>query len=93
VGAISKAQAALRRGRPGPAADPQEARQRLNRALKRIDRLDARVAELEHSLHEERQLQRRVAELTDVVSELLVPAMDRDDERVRGALDRLDPPG
>ena len=51
------------------------------------------MADLEHSLHEERQLQRRVAELADVVSELLVPAMDRDDERVRAALDRLDPPG
>ena len=92
MGAISKAQAALRRRRPGPAADPVEAPQRLNRALKRIDRLDARVAELEHSLHEERQLQRRVAELADVVSGCWCPPWTA---TTRGCAqpDRLDPPG
>jgi hypothetical protein len=34
-----------------------------------------------------------VAELADVVAELLVPALDRDDERVRAALQALELPG
>jgi hypothetical protein len=53
-------------------------------------RLRRRVAALERELQEQRALQRRVAELTDVVAELLVPAVDRDDARVKAALERLD---
>jgi hypothetical protein len=33
-------------------------------------------------VQENRQLHRRVAELTDVVAELLLPVVDRDEERM-----------
>jgi hypothetical protein len=41
-----------------------------------------RLAALEAEVQENRQLHRRVAELTDVVAELLLPVADRDEERV-----------
>jgi len=41
-----------------------------------------RLKALEAEMQENRQLHRRVAELTDVVAELLLPIADRDDERV-----------
>ena len=37
-------------------------------------------------MHENRRLNRRVAELTDVVAELLVPLADRDEEKARTLL-------
>jgi len=46
----------------------------------------ARLAALEEELQECRQLNRRIAELTDVVAELLVLVDDRDEERVREVL-------
>jgi t-SNARE complex subunit (syntaxin) len=42
----------------------------------------ARLRELEAAAQENRQLNRRVAELTDLVAELLVPLARRDDEKV-----------
>lgn len=57
--------------------------------LRNRGRLARRVADLEAEMQEHRALQRRVAELTDLVAELLVPAVDRDDARVKAALDRL----
>ncbi len=47
-----------------------------------------RVAELEQEMQEARRLNRRLAELTDVVQELLVPLAQRDEEKVRRYLDR-----
>ena len=41
-----------------------------------------RLTALEAEMQENRQLHRRIAELTDVVGELLLPIADRDDERV-----------
>ena len=41
-----------------------------------------RLRALEAEAQENRQLNRRIAELTDLVTELLVPAEDRDDDRV-----------
>ena len=41
-----------------------------------------RVAELEREVQESRLLNQRLAELTDVVAEVLVPAADRDDEKL-----------
>ena len=41
-----------------------------------------RLAALEAEVQENRQLHRRVAELTDVVAELLLPVVDRDEERM-----------
>jgi uncharacterized coiled-coil protein SlyX len=67
--------------------------QRLKKLERRSRKQAARIAELEAQLMEERRLHRRVAELTDVVTELLVPATARDEERVRAAIAALDEPG
>lgn len=53
-------------------------------------RLDKRIATLEAEVMELRALNRRMADLVDVVTELLVPALDRDDARVMAALARLE---
>jgi hypothetical protein len=47
-----------------------------------------RLRALEQEAQEARQLQRRVAELTDVVTELLIPIHLRDDARVEEVLER-----
>ncbi len=52
--------------------------------------LDARVAALEAAVEENRRLNQRLADVVDVVTEVLVPAADRDDERMRKALADLD---
>ncbi len=65
------------------AARPDE-RDRLIRTLTR------RVDALEESVQENRRLNQRLTDVIDVVTEVLVPALDRDDERVRKALDDLD---
>lgn len=46
----------------------------------------ARLAALEAEVQENRRLHRRIAELTDVVAELLLPIADRDEERVQELL-------
>ena len=40
-------------------------------------------------MEENRRLNQRLADVVDVVTEVLVPAADRDDERLRHALGRL----
>ena len=44
--------------------------------------INQRLRALEAEAQENRQLNRRVAELTDLVTELLVPVEDRDEDRV-----------
>jgi len=51
--------------------------------------LAARVAALEAAVEESRELNQRLADVVDVVTEVLVPAADRDDERLRTALEHL----
>ena len=51
--------------------------------------LEARVAALEVAVEENRRLNQRLADVVDVVTELLVPALDRDDARVAEALANL----
>jgi hypothetical protein len=51
--------------------------------------LAARVAALEDAVEENRRLNQRLADVVDVVTELLVPALDRDDARVAQALANL----
>ena len=58
------------------------ARDRYRRVRRYQYGVRARLAALEAEVQENRQLQRRVAELTDVVAELLLPIADRDEERV-----------
>ncbi len=48
--------------------------------------LPATLKDLRASVNENRRLNRRVAELTDVVAELLIPLADRDEERARELL-------
>lgn len=52
----------------------------------RITALEEKVEQLDGELMESRQLNRRIAELTDVVVELLVPLQDRDTAKVDEAL-------
>lgn len=67
-------------GRPPPASSPDMRRQ--------IARLRRRVEQLEAEVQENRRLNRRLAELTDVVQELLVPISQRDEEKLRERLEK-----
>jgi uncharacterized protein DUF6752 len=51
--------------------------------------LAARVAALEDAVEENRRLNQRLADVVDVVTEVLVPVADRDDKRLQEALQRL----
>ena len=53
-----------------------------------LDQLRARVDELEREVQECRQLNLRLAELTDVVQELLLPVAQRDEQRVTELMER-----
>jgi hypothetical protein len=53
-----------------------------------VDRLGRRVKALEAEVEEARRLNRRLAELTDVVQELLVPLSQRDEAEAQRVLDR-----
>jgi hypothetical protein len=54
-----------------------------------IRSLEERVADLEADITELRRHNIRLAEIADVVQELLVPMASRDEERIRAALDRF----
>ena len=64
------------------------ARDRYRRLRRHRTGFLRRLSALEAEVQENRQLNRRIAELTDVVAELLVPLADRDEERVRATLAR-----
>ncbi|KRF13752.1 hypothetical protein ASG90_12980 [Nocardioides sp. Soil797] len=49
--------------------------------------ITARLAALEAEAQENRQLNRRIAELTDVVAELLVPIADRNETQAKVLLE------
>jgi hypothetical protein len=53
-----------------------------------VDALRERVATLEDEVQECRQLNLRLAELTDVVEELLLPVAQRDEERLSELLEK-----
>jgi DNA repair exonuclease SbcCD ATPase subunit len=73
-------------GRPGPKQGPQDGPPRWRKAQREIEALRARVARLEAEVQECRQLNKRLAEVTDVVAEVLLPAEQRDEERLRALL-------
>jgi cell shape-determining protein MreC len=52
-----------------------------------VARLRRRIAVLEDEVQENRRLNRRVAELLDLVEELLVPIAQRDEAKVKAYLD------
>ena len=53
-----------------------------------IEALRDRVAVLEDEVQECRQLNLRLAELTDVVQELLLPVAQRDEQRISAVLEK-----
>jgi hypothetical protein len=59
---------------------------KINDQLNTLRALPARVDLLEAAVQENRVLNRRVAELLDVVTELLLPVADRDEEKVHEVL-------
>jgi hypothetical protein len=63
---------------------------RLRRAEKNIDALRRRVTELETEVQEARHLNKRLADIADVMAEVLLPAGERDEERLREVLSRYD---
>jgi prefoldin subunit 5 len=65
-------------------------RRRQGDATEQERSLQARVAALEAAVEESRQLHQRLADVVDVVTEVLVPVADRDDARLRAALADLD---
>ena len=86
---------------PFEGEDPQNLSTRSEVVMNRSDRhqvrkrlgpvsMYRRVVELEQEIQESRRLNQRLSDLIDVVTEVLVPAVDRDDERLRAALARLD---
>ena len=52
--------------------------------------LHKRIVALEQEIQESRKLNQRLSDIIDVITEVLVPAVDRDDERLRHALARLE---
>lgn len=60
----------------------------LRHPFEAMNELLSSMNQLEDDVQELRQLHKRVAELSDVVSVLLLPAAQRDDESVRAALDK-----
>jgi hypothetical protein len=57
------------------------------RTGRELEVLRERVAALESEVQESRRLNRRIAELTDVVQELLLPEPQRDEERLSKRLE------
>jgi flagellar biosynthesis/type III secretory pathway chaperone len=53
-----------------------------------VDALRERVAVLEEEVQECRQLNLRLAELTDVVQELLLPVAQRDEQGIAAAMEK-----
>ncbi len=60
------------------------------RALREVAALRRKVDRLAAELDESRQLSRRLAEITDVVAEVLLPAEQRDEARLRAVLEDHD---
>lgn len=61
----------------------------LRRSTERVEALEQRVADLEADLSELRRHQLRLAELVDVVQELLVPVASRDEAAIQQAIERF----
>jgi hypothetical protein len=64
-------------------------RLRRSRPAEQVRDLQARVARLEEDVAESRRLNERLSDVLDVVVELLVPAVQRDDARLEEALKKL----
>jgi hypothetical protein len=60
----------------------------LTKGFSDVVGLRERLAEMEEEIQECRQVNLRLAELCDVMMELLLPVADRDDEQVQAILTR-----
>jgi hypothetical protein len=81
----------LRRKRPSqPAGGPAVSDARLERAERQVRALRRRVVRLEREVLESRQLNKQVAEMIDVVGEVLLPAGQRDEQRLHELLKKYD---
>lgn len=77
-------------GAGGDQSGPQPVGHPGRRALREIGQLRERVDELEVALTECMRLNRRLADVTDAVAEVLLPADQRDEARIRELLDGYD---
>jgi hypothetical protein len=84
----------ITRKQPAPAAPGptpgQKPGPRWKQTQKDMEALRRRVEVVEQELQEARQLNRRLAEIVDVVAEVLLPAEQRDEDRLREVLARYD---
>ena len=59
----------------------------LRKRITQLERqMNARVTQLEQEVQECRQLNKRLAEIADVVAEVLLPAEHREEQRLRDVL-------
>ena len=69
--------------------EAQEAQKEWERTVEaRLNRMRTRIRDLEDEVQENRLLNMRLAELTDIVQELLVPVAQRDQDRLAELLER-----
>lgn len=66
---------------------PNDARADIAELQQQVDALRQDVRQLQHEAHLDRRLQRRVAELTDIMQELVLPATGRDEQRLTELLE------
>ncbi len=64
-----------------------EMQHRLDRMRHRLHTQTQHIATLERDLQEQRALSMRVAQLVDIVQELLIPVVNRDEDRLKELLD------
>jgi len=62
----------------------------LRHPLSAMSELITTINQLEADLQESRQLNQRLAEITDVLAEVLLPAEQRDEERLADLLAKYD---
>ena len=63
-------------------SDSQSIKARIQRRRMRVRDLEERIEVMEDEMQEHRQLSRRVAELTDLIADLLVPLAQHDQAKV-----------
>jgi hypothetical protein len=63
---------------------------RVRKLEREVATMRRRIASLEQEVQETRQLNKRLAEITDVVAEVLLPAEQRDEERLRSVLEKYE---
>lgn len=68
-------------------SDAQSIKARIQRRRMRLRDLEERIEVMEDEMQEHRQLSRRVAELTDLIADLLVPLAQNDQSKVNEIVD------